>query len=251
VKVDTGLNRVGVKHSEAAGLVERIQRLPSVEVQGIFSTLQQRPEQDEEMLKKLMSVGAELKARGIHVRYRSIASTDSVFHNPRMWLDMVRPGMSLYGVYPEPRDASSGLRLRQAIQLKARVEHVKWVEAGESVTYWGRFVAPRRMRIGTLHLGFYDAVPREMANKGKVVVKGKLRGSLGAVSLNHYLIDLTDVDAEKGDEVTVIAESGENDLYGTASTAGWMTYSLLNHMNPFMPRVYYMGGEPAALLETF
>jgi len=251
VKVDTGLNRVGVRHGEAADLIETINALPHLEVQGIFSTLQQRPEQDEEALGRLMDVDAELRKRGIRVKYRSISSTDSVFHNPRMWLDMVRPGMSLYGVYPEPRDASSGLKLRQAIQLKARVEHVKWVEAGESVTYWGRFVAPRRMRIGTLHLGFYDAVPREMANKGKIVVKGKVRGSLGSVSLNHYLMDLTDVDAEKGDEVTVIAESGENDLYGTASTAGWMTYSLLNHMNPFMPRVYYRGGEPVALLETF
>ena len=251
VKVDTGLNRVGIKYSEAADLVEQVQQLPGVEVQGIFSTLQQRPGQDEEMLKRLLDVDGELKSRGIDVRYRSIASTDSVFHNPRMWLDMVRPGMSLYGVYPEPKDASSGLRLRQALQLKARVEHVKWVEKGESVTYWGRFVAPKKMKIGTLHLGFYDAIPREMANKGKVVVDGKIRGSLGSVSLNHYLVDLTNVDARKGDEVTIIGESGENDLYNTATTAGWMTYSLLNHMNPFMPRVYYKGGEPVALLETF
>jgi alanine racemase len=251
VKVDTGLNRIGVKYSEAADLMERIHALPSVEIEGIFSTLQQRPEQDEEMLRRLLDVDRELKARGIDVRYRSIASTDSIFHNPRMWLDMVRPGMSLYGVYPESKDVSSGLRLKQALQLKARVEHVKWVEEGESVTYWGRFVAPKMMKIGTLHLGFYDAVPREMANKGKVLMDGKMRGSLGSVSLNHYLVDLTDVDAKKGDEVTVIGESGENDLYNTAATAGWMTYSLLNHMNPFMPRVYYRGREPVALLETF
>ncbi len=251
VKVDTGLNRVGVKYGEAADLVEQVQRLPGVEVQGIFSTLQQRPEQDEEMLKRLLDVDGELKSRGIDARYKSIASTDSVFHNPRMWLDMVRPGISLYGVYPEPKDASSSLRLRQALQLKARVEHVKWVEKGESVTYWGRFVAPKKMKIGTLHLGFYDAIPREMANKGKVIVDGKIRRSLGSVSLNHYLVDLTNVDARKGDEVSIIGESGENDLYNTATTAGWMTYSLLNHMNPFMPRVYYRGGDPVALLETF
>jgi len=250
VKVDTGLNRVGVKYSEAADLIESIHALPNVEVEGIFSTLQQRPDQDKLMLGRLLDVDKALRARGIDVRYRSIASTDSVFHNPKMWLDMVRPGMSLYGVYPEPKDASSGLELRQALQLKARIEHVKWVEEGESVTYWGRFVAPRRMRVGTLHLGFYDAIPREMANKGRVLVDGKMRSSLGSVSLNHYLVDLTDVDAEKGDEVTVIAKSGENDLYSTAATAGWMTYSLLNHMNPFMPRVYYRGGKPVALLET-
>jgi len=251
VKVDTGLNRVGVKHDEAADLIENIQAVSHVEVEGIFSTLQQRPEQDETMLKRLMDVDDELRVKGIRVKYRSIASTDSVFNNPRMWLDIVRPGMSLYGVYPEPKDVASGLKLRQALQLKARVEYVKWVEKGESVTYWGRFIVPKRMRIGTLHLGFYDAVPREMANKGKVLVEEKIRDSLGSVSLNHYLVDLTGTEAEKGDEVTVIADSGENNLYNTAATAGWMTYSLLNHINPFMPRVYYMGGKPVALLETF
>ena len=250
VKVDTGLNRVGVRYTDAANLVEGIHSLPCVEVVGIFSTLQQRPEQDKIMLGRLLAVDNELKNRGIYVNYRSIASTDSVFHSPDMWVDMVRPGMSLYGVYPEAKDALSGLELRQAIQLKARVEHVKWVEEGESVTYWGRFIAPKRMRIGTLHLGFYDALPRELANKGKVTVNDKVRGSLGSVSLNHYLVDLTDVDAEKGDVVTIIAESGENNIYNTAATAGWMTYSLLNHINPITPRVYYKNREPVALLET-
>ncbi|MCW4049014.1 MAG: alanine racemase [Candidatus Bathyarchaeota archaeon] len=249
VKVDTGLNRIGVKYTSAADLIEKISKLPHLNVIGIFSTFQQRPEEDKTALKRLLDVDEELKARGIKVQFRSMSSSDSVFHNPAGWLEMVRPGMSLYGVYPEPNDAESGLELRQSLQLKARIEYTKWVEEGESVTYWGRFVAPKRMRIGTLHLGFYDAIPREMANKGKILVDGEIKPSLGSVSLNHYLMDITGVTAEKGTEVTVIAESGENNLYETANTAGWMTYSLLNHLNPMMPRVYLLNGEPVALLE--
>lgn len=249
VKVDTGLNRVGVRYTEAAALIEEINGLPGVKVRGIFSTFQQRPEEDRVALRRLLAVDEELRSRDVKVEYRSISSSDAVFHNPDGWLDMVRPGISLYGVYPEPKDEASGLELRQALQLKARVEYVKWVEAGESVTYWGRFVAPKRMRIGTLHLGFYDAIPREMANRGKVLVDGQIKQSLGSVSLNHYLVDLTGVKAEKGTEVAVIAEEGENSLYKTAETAGWMTYSLLNHLNPLMPRVYFMDEEPVAILE--
>jgi alanine racemase len=125
------------------------------------------------------------------------------------------------------------------------------------------------MRIGTLHLGFYDGIPREMSNKGKVLVDGQIKQSLGSVSLNHYLVDLTGVEAEKGTEVTVIAEEGENSLYKTAETAGWMeyregdskpimiktnssfgmTYSILNHINPLLPRVYFSKGEPIAIQE--
>ncbi|MBN2336002.1 alanine racemase [Candidatus Bathyarchaeota archaeon] len=249
VKVDTGLNRVGVRHTEATGNIETISKLSNLKVLGIFSTFQQRPEEDRVALGRLLDVDARLRAKGIEVEFRSMSSSDSVFHNPEGWLNMVRPGMSLYGVYPEPKDKASGLVLRQALQLKARVEHVKWVEKGETVTYWGRFIAPERMRVGTLHLGFYDAIPREMANKGKVLVGGEVKTSLGSVSLNHYLVDLTGVDAEKGTEVTVIAEEGENSLFKTAETAGWMTYSLLNHINPLMPRVYFMDNEPVALLE--
>jgi alanine racemase len=249
VKVDTGLRRVGVDHSEAADLIERVVALPGVTVKGIFSTFMQNPEQDGAMLKRLLEVDRDLRDRGIDIEFKSMASSDAVFHNPDGWLDMVRPGMSLYGVYPEAKDVSSGLDLRQALALKARVEHVKWVEEGDSVTYWGRFIAPRRMKVGTLHVGFYDGVPREMANKGRIKVGGEYRGSLGSVSLNHYLLDLTSIDASPGDVVEVIGREGENSLVKMAEASGWMVYSLMNHLNPFTPRVYLREGKPVALLD--
>lgn len=249
VKVDTGLRRVGVPHSEAPNLVEYVHNLPNVSVRGIFSTFMQNPDQDPVMLQKLISVDEELRDRGIQVEFKSMASSDAIFHNPKAWLDMVRPGMSLYGVYPEKKDAASGLELRQVLTFKARIEHIKWVEKGDSVTYWGRFIAPRRMRIGTLHVGFYDGVPREMANVGRIKVDGVFRSSLGSVSLNHYLMDLTNVDASVGDVVEVIGREGENSLFSMAETAGWMVYSLMNHLNPFTPRVYMENGEPVALLD--
>jgi len=130
VKVDTGLRRVGVDHTEATDLIERIAGLTGLTVRGIFSTFMQNPEQDPAMLRRLLKVDEELRDRGIDVEFRSMASSDAVFHNPDGWLDMVRPGMSLYGVFPEAKDASSGLDLRQALALKARIEHVKWVEEG-------------------------------------------------------------------------------------------------------------------------
>jgi len=249
VKVDTGLRRVGVPHSEAADLVEYVHNLPNVSVRGLFSTFMQNPDQDPVMLQKLISVDEELRDRGIQVEFKSMASSDAISHNPKAWLDMVRPGMSLYGVYPEKKDSTCGLELRQVLTFNARIEHTKWVEKGDSVTYWGRFVAPRRMRIGTLHVGFYDGVPREMANMGRIKVDGVYRSSLGSVSLNHYLMDLTDVDASVGDVVEVIGSEGENSLFSTAETAGWMVYSLMNHLNPFTPRVYMENGEPVALLD--
>ena len=127
---------------------------------------------------------------------------------------------------------------------------MKWVERGASVTYWGRFVAPERMRIATLPLGFSDGLPRELANRARVLVGGRYQPSLGSVSLNHLVVDVTDVARpSRGDVVEVIGRRGENTLGRVAETAGWMVYSLLNHLSPTTPRVYYRDGQPVALTE--
>jgi alanine racemase len=249
VKVDTGLRRVGVWHEEAPDLIERISKLPNIRIEGVFSTLMQNPEQDREQLRRLLAVASELDRRGVDHGALSIASTDATLNMKEAHLDVVRPGMSLYGIYPETKDLNSGLKLRQALAFKARIEQVKWIDKGDSITYWGRFVATERMRVGTLHVGFYDGIPREMANKARIRVGYAYRRSLGSVSLNHILVDLTGTTAVAGDAVEVIGREGENALSMMAEASGWMTYSILNHLNPCMPRVYFRGGEPVAFLE--
>ena len=250
VKIDTGLRRVGVWHEEAAELVERVAKLPGLKLEGIFSTLSQSAEQDPVQIERFLAVEGALRQRGIDPGLRSLASSDATLHRPAAHLDLVRPGALVYGVYPEKKDLAAGLELEQALALKARIEHVKWVERGASVTYWGRFVAPERMRIGTLPLGFSDGLPRELANRARVLVGGRYQSSLGSVSLNHLVVDLTDVEAERGDVVEVIGRRGENTLGRVAETAGWMVYSLLNHLSPTTPRVYYRDGQPVALTES-
>jgi len=249
VKVDTGLRRVGVWHEEAAELVERVSKLPGLELEGIFSTLSQSAEQDPVQIERLLAVEAALAQRGIDPGLRSLASSDAVLHRPAAHLDLVRPGALVYGIYPEKKDLAAGLELDQALALKARVEHVKWVERGASVTYWGRFVAPEPMRIATLPVGFSDGLPRELANRARVLIGGRYQSSLGSVSLNHLVVDVTDVEAKPGDVVEVIGRRGENTLGRVAETAGWMVYSLLNHLSPATPRVYYRDGQPVAVTE--
>lgn len=249
VKVDTGLRRVGVFHDKAADFIEGISSLPGIKIEGMFSTFLQTPEQDKAQLERFLAVERQLKKRGVDCGLRSMASSDAIFHFPQAHLDLVRPGMSLYGIYPEKKDRKAGMELKQVIAFKARIELVKWVEKGDSVTYWGRFIAPQKMMIGTVHVGFYDGIPREMGNKGRVFFGGEFRGILGSVSLNHVIVDLTGTEAEVGDVVEVIGREGENSASQVAEKSGWMVYSLLNHLNPKTPRVYYQNGKPVLLTE--
>ena len=249
VKVDTGLRRVGVRHDLAPDLIERIARMPNVRVAGVFSSFMQHPDRDREMLERFEAVCAEVERRGVEIPFRTMASTNAIFHAPDAWLDMVRPAMCLYGVHPFDGDTESGLELRQVLSMKARIEYVKEVAKGDSVTYFGTFTAPAPMRIGTLHIGFRDALPRELANKARFGVGGRIMPGVGTIALNHALLDLTGTDAAAGDEVEVFAREGANSLRAMAGAAGWMVYSLMNHLSPDLPRVCYRGAVPVALRE--
>ena len=249
IKVDTGLGRVGVRHEASADLIEYVSGLPGVLVGGIFSTFAEDEAFDRVQLERMLAVYAELRRRGIDPGTRSMASSNAVLHFPEAYLDAVRPGLMLYGIYPEPEDRGAGIELRQALSFKARLEHAKWIEAGDPLTYSRRFVAPRRMRVGTVHVGYSDGYPRALTNRGRVRVGGELRPVLGSVSINHFIIDITGTDAQVGDVVELVGREGENTLERLAELAGIMTYSFCVGLNPLTPRVYYEGGRPVALSE--
>lgn len=249
VKVDTGLGRVGVRHEEAADLVECISELPGVVVEGIFSTFSEDRELDAVQLERILGVDRELRKRGIEVETRSLASSNAVFHLPESYLDAVRPGLALYGLYPESEDRGAGLELRQVLSFKARLEHVKVVEAGDSLTYSRRFVAPGRMRVGTVHVGYSDGYPRGLTRRGLVKVEGVLKHVLGTVSVNHHVVDLEGLDVGPGDVVELVSLEGELSLERVSETAGISPYQFCVGLNLLTPRVYYEGGAPVALSE--
>lgn len=249
VKIDTGLGRVGVRWVNAITLVRYISSLPYIEISGLFSTLSEDAELDRIQVDRLIDVGTELDSFGVEYGIRSIASGNAVFHRPFTFLDAVRPGIMLYGFYPDPEDRDSGLDLRQAIAFKARVEQVKWVEAYESLTYSRRFTASTRMKVGTVHIGYSDGYPRGLTGMGLVKVGGVVKPVLGTVSVNHFLVDLNGTDVEVGGVVEAIGREGENNAHKVAELAGIMTYSLMVGLHPLLPRVYFKNGKSVALSE--
>jgi len=248
VKIDTGLGRVGVNWREAGELIEFIAGLPGLRVDGVFSTLLE-DDMDFEQIKRLKEVKESLKNRGIIVPTLSIASSHGVFLRPESSLDAVRPGVMLFGWYPMPEAREKGVPLVQALCLKGRLEHVKWVDPGTPLTYGGAFVAPRRMKVGTMHMGYSDGYLRQLSKKGIVSVGGKICPIIGGVSINHFIIDLSGTDAETGDIVEAISLTGANDAHNLCELAGVEPYQLAVWMSPLTPRVYYSGGVPVALVE--
>jgi alanine racemase len=249
VKVDTGLGRVGVRHGKAADLIEHVAGLHGVSVEGVFSTFSEDLEQDREQLGRMLALRGSLKKRGVVVPTWSMASSNAVFHFPEGYLTAVRPGLMMYGLYPEPEDREVGIELRPVLAFRARVEHEKYVETGEALTYSRRFVAPRRMRVGTLHVGYSDGFPRGLTTRGFVRVGGVVKEVLGTVSVNHVVVDLDGTAALAGDVVEVVTWEGECSLERQAARAGIMGYQFCVGLSPLTPRVYVEGEEPVALSE--
>lgn len=247
IKIDTGLGRVGVRWNEAVELIRYISSLPHLEITGLFSTMSEDVELDKLQFDRMIGVSKELDSLGIEYGTRSIASGNAVFHRPFTYLDAVRPGLMLYGFYPDPEDRESGLDLRQAFKFMARVEQIKWVNVGESITYSRRFTAPKRMKVGTIHIGYSDGYPRGLTNKGLVKVGGKIKPVLGTVSVNHFLVDLDGTNVDVGGVVEAIGREGENDAHKVSEMAGIMTYSLMVGLHPLIPRVYLKEGKLVAL----
>ena len=247
VKVDTGLGRVGVRWSRAVEFIEWLHGLTSIKIDGMFSTMSEDADLDRKQVERLLEIEQALKTKGISCGTKSIASSNAVFHKPYTYLDATRPGLMLLGFYPEEEDKEHGIELRQSLTWKARIEHVKTVETGESLTYSRRFVATKKMKVGTVHVGYYDGYPRSLTKKGRVNVNGEIRDVLGTVSVNHFLVDLSDTGFEPGDIIEVISREGENDALNVANLAGIMTYSLANQMHILTPRVFYENGEPVAV----
>ena len=248
VKVDTGLGRVGVNWREAAELIEYIAGLPGLKVDGIFSTLLEDDE-DFKQIQRLKELKNQLTSRGVSVPTLSIASSHGIFLRPESSLDAVRPGVMLFGWYPMPEARETGVDLYQALSLKGRLEHVKWVDPGTPLTYGGAFVAPNRMKVGTMHMGYSDGYLRQLSKKGIVNFGGKICPIIGGVSINHFIIDLSGTDAETGDVVEAISLTGANDAHSLCEIAGLEPYQLAVWMSPITPRVYYRDGVPVALVE--
>ncbi len=220
VKIDTGLGRVGVRWSEAVELIRYVSGLPNLEITGLFSTMSEAEELDRVQVERMKAISGELDRLGISYGVRSMASGNAVFHRPFTYLDAVRPGLMLYGFFPDPEDRESGLDLRPDFSFKARVEQVKWVDEGESLTYSRRFTAPRRMKIGTVHIGYSDGFPRGLTKKGLVKVGGVVKPVLGTVSVNHFLVDLEPFGLDNPGEVFHVADRPYGLIEGTVLAPG-------------------------------
>jgi len=249
IKVDTGLGRLGVPHGEAIQFVERVHGLEGLRITGLFSVLTEDPDFDRVQLSRLLTVARALEERGIDVGIRHIASSAAILDTPEAFLDVVRPGIMLYGLYPSRRAAQERrIELRPAMSLKARVGTVRPLPAGEGVSYHRRYVARRDTRIATLPIGWGDGYPKGTpsdgaSSGGEVLIHRRRYPIVGDVCANVCMVDVGDgEEVQIGDEVVLMGRQGNEEITADeiAARAGGPTsnYDVVTGFRSSLPRIY-------------
>ncbi len=238
VCVDTGIGRVGVPHTRAAAFVRELAAVKGVRIDGTMMTFTEDPEFDKEQLARFVALCRTLAGDGVDPGKRHAASSYGLFQHPDAFLDMVRPGMAVFGIYSEQQFRSAGiLDLRPAVSLNARVIYVKKLAKGESAGYNRAYMAKDDVWVATLPVGHADGWPRDAAKGAKVRIGSRLYPVIASVSASHTIVEIgAEPTVKAGDVATFFGWDNGARPEDVSAACGASVYDLTMHLNPLMPR---------------
>lgn len=234
--IDTGMNRVGMPHLRAPDWIATLVREPAVRIEGVFTTFVEDDAFDPEQLARFEALRQTVRSRGIDAGRWHAASSHALFFRQGALLDMVRPGLVLYGARPAGVQLSA-TALRPAFRLRARVVRVERLATGEGVSYGRNYVAERPVWIATLPVGHADGYPRRAVDGCEVVIAGRTYPVIGAVSASHTIVEVgEEATVSVGDVATLVGPDHEAVWPNTiAQRAGISVYDVLMHLSARLP----------------
>ncbi len=251
IKLDTGMNRIGYQCTqESVGEIVRISKLPNLDMEGIFTHYFKADEADKtsanEQLVLYTRMLEWLEEAGVTFRIRHISNSAGIMEMPNDTYDMVRSGISTYGLYPSEEMDKESCILYPAMSFKSHITHVKSVKKGETIGYGGTYTCPEDKMIATVGVGYADGYPRALSNQGRMLVHGEYVPIVGRVCMDQTMVDVTKIkDLKVGDEVVLVGTQGNNrlsveELSGMSAS---FNYEFVCNVNRRVPRIFYRNGE--------
>ena len=259
IAIDTGMHRIGMEPTEeSADLVKEMAALPGIRIEGLFTHLYRADEKDltsaREQVTKYRNFVKYLADRGIFPEVRHVSNSAGIMELLGTDYDMVRCGITLYGIYPSDEVDREKLDIRPVMSLKATVTYVKEIGPGDEVSYGGTFRADRIMRVATIPAGYGDGYPRLLSSRGYVLIAGKKAPILGRVCMDQFMVDVTDIpEAETGSVATLLGKDGDAEITADelGSLSGRFPYEFVCCIGKRVPRVYYRNGEIVGTKDWF
>ncbi len=237
IKIDTGMTRVGFMPGySAVKNVISISKLPRIIVEGLFTHFALADEKDKTytnmQFERFTTIVNELNRVGVYIPVKHVCNSAGIIEFPHMHLNMVRPGIALYGLYPSSEVSREKINLKPAMTLKANIILVKDVEKDTCISYGGIFKTKRDSRIATIPIGYADGYTRLLTNKGKVLINGQRAPIVGKICMDQCMVDITDIkgDVNVGDEVVLFGKQGEEEIKvdELAQSIGTINYEVVS-----------------------
>jgi alanine racemase len=238
------------------GFLDVLSRCPRLILEGVFSHLACADDPDHPLtqtqIDRFEEVLNRLRSRGFSPRYCHLSNSAALLDRPPTWMNLVRPGLILYGYRPSLRNRS--IPLRPVLRFVTRVVFLKEVAVGDAVGYGATFRAKRTSRIATVAAGYDDGVIRSLSNRGHFLVRGRRVPIAGRVSMDLTTLDVTDFpEVALGDEAVLVGGQGE-EFQGAdrvAAEGDTISWEILCGIGCRVPRVYLRGGRIVEVLSRF
>ncbi len=250
IKVDTGMSRLGMQATkENAKIVAQIASLEHIIVEGIFTHFAKADEADKQFalaqFEQFQTMIALIEQEGVTIPYKHCANSAALLDLPQTNMDLVRAGVSLYGLWPSKEVQRNQIKLTPALELKSHVVHVKELEAGRSISYGGTYTTTEAEKIATIPVGYGDGYPRSLSNQGYVLIHGQKAPIRGRVCMDQFMVDVTHIpDVKIGDTVTLVGVDGglRLTLEELGDLSGRFHYEFACCLGKRIPRVFYKNG---------
>jgi alanine racemase len=243
LKIDTGMERIGVHSYSAAPFIEAAVASRWCVLKGIYSHLACADDPRSPMtalqLERFLEACAHITRIGAPMPLRHLANSGGVLHFPETRLDMVRPGILLYGVLPDPA-SQHAVDVQPVLSLVSQVVYFKVVKAGNPVSYGATWTPVEDTRVVTIPIGYGDGYPRALSSRGEVLIRGRRYPIVGRICMDQFMVDIGHDSAWNEDEVVLIGRQDETTITveSVAQAAGTIPYEILTGLNQRIPRVY-------------
>lgn len=246
IKVDTGMSRIGVPCNEAGiDTALKIAAYDKLEVEGIFTHFARADEADKtsakRQLERFNDFTDKCAEKGLTPRFRHCSNSAAILEMPDANMDLVRAGITMYGLWPSGEELSDTIRLEPAMSLRSSIVYIKTLEPGIEISYGGIYKTDRETRVATVPVGYADGYPRSLSNKGYVLIKGKKAPILGRVCMDQLMVDVTEIpEAKEYDEVVLLGNSGGLSITAEelGSLSGRFNYEFVCSISDRVPRKY-------------
>ncbi len=247
IKIDTGMSRIGFLVNEnSAEIIARIAALPNIDIEGIFTHFARSDEKDKTFTDRQIALFCKMifltELQGVKIPIHHCSNSAGILELPEANMDMVRAGITLYGLWPSDEVLKTQIELRPVMSLKSHISFIKTLEAGCPVSYGGTYVTAETSRIATIPVGYADGYARGLSNKGYVLVHGKKAPIRGRICMDQFMVDVSKIpEAKQGDVVTLLGCDGESciTMEELGELSGRFNYEFACLITDRVPRIFF------------